>query len=126
MRTQDIAFGNNQLVLLFLGLSLKLAVLDYGVQFANFSVEVLDLFLILLHLLLVLFDKTAVLLDSLVLLLVLYSFLHQCYFLRIDLFFQLINLVVHNLVASLNLSNLIFSFGEVLAVGISVRTDCFV
>lgn len=88
---------------------MEFGVLDDRVQLADLPMEILDFLLILLHLLFVLFDISAVFLYSLVLLLMLNPFLDQSNLFGVDLFLELVDLMIHYLVSAFKLGDLILS-----------------
>lgn len=88
--------------------------------------EVLNGLLVLLDFLLDSLELPGVLLNGLILLLVLNPLLHQGDLLRIDLFLELVDLVVDDFVTSLDLGDFVFCLGQILAVGVSVRSHRFV
>lgn len=107
-------------------LSLILWLFDGIMEFWNFIETVFYLFSSLIHLLLALLQLSTVLQQSLVLFLVLKVLLCQRYLFGLYFLLELINLMVDYLIPPLELSNLILSLRQALAVCITIRPDILI
>jgi hypothetical protein len=107
-------------------LALLLALLDDEVQLADLADVGLDFLLLLVDIRLIFFEDTSLLLDRFVLLLVLEMLLSKLQLLEIDLFLQLTDLVVDDLISTTDLSNLLLCLREVLTVQVTITSNCLV
>ena len=126
LRSQDVPLSQDQFVLVLLLFALALKGADVRVQLRHLIVEVLDHLPFGVHLLLLLFELPTVLQQRLVLLLMLEMLLSQRNLLRLDLFLELVDLMVDDLVPPLGLCNLVLVLAELLAVVVAGRPHVLV
>jgi len=123
---QNISLCDNKLILILAILPLIFRLLDGVMKFGYLIETVLNFLPPLIHFLFPLLELPTVLEQGLILLLMLEMLLGQGYLLGLYLLLELINLMIDYLIASLELSNLIFSLGQALAVGIPIRPDILI
>ena len=103
-------------------LPLGLELLYARVELGDFVGKVFYDLALGVHLLFLLLELPAVLEQGLVLLLVLEVLLGQCQLLGLDFLFELVDLVVHDLVPPLGLSYFVLRLRQVFGVGVARRS----
>ena len=110
LSTKDVSFGNDQLILIFSVLSLVFGLLDCVVKFGDFIETIFYLLSSFVHFFFLFLKLSAVLQKCLVLFLVFKMFFCQSDLLGLNLFLQLVYLVINDFVSSFQFCNLILCF----------------
>lgn len=100
MGSENVPFGDDELVLVLAVLPFVFGLFDGVMEFGDFIETVFNLLPSFVHFFLLLLQLPAMLQQSLVFLLVLEVLLCKGNFLRFDFFFQLVDLMVYNFIPS--------------------------